>query len=348
MTSSRSPSALPVLLLPLVVLLSAVPRLPAAPPADATEDQRFTEPLDVEPRPISTDANVRYDYDIVYVRARRAGDEVHKRYYTDIATPVYLEPGADLMLLRPDGSEDLLVEGGEGAVTDPMVSFDGEWVYYTLIHTLEGANAWQPPVRGADIFKMHLPSRRTVRLTDQRFTPNTGAADWSSDSRAAPEAIEGKYAGPGGELVRAEPLSDEDRFTLVRWIDLGCPIDLDREPPRPGGRGYGWMCDDNRPVLTLTTPRPGAIEPFSRILIGMYDDGTGLDSTSFEVKADFPAAGAAPGENIAPRFAPLSEGVWELKLPEPIASLEKGKLVVSVRDRQGNVSRIERTFSVGR
>jgi hypothetical protein len=26
---------------------------------------------------------VRYDYDIVYVRAKRAGDKVHKRYYTD-------------------------------------------------------------------------------------------------------------------------------------------------------------------------------------------------------------------------------------------------------------------------
>jgi hypothetical protein len=33
-------------------------------------------------------------------------------------------------------------------------------------------------------------------------------------------------------------------------------------------------------------------------------------------------------------------------LKEPIAALEKGKLTVSVKDRQGNTSRIERTFSV--
>jgi hypothetical protein len=42
-----------------------------------------------------------------------------------------MEPGADLMLLHPDGSEELLVEGGDGSITDPMVSFDGQWVYYT-------------------------------------------------------------------------------------------------------------------------------------------------------------------------------------------------------------------------
>ena len=36
------------------------------------------------------------------------------------------------MLLHPDGSEELLVPGGDGAVTDPFVSFDGEWVYYSF------------------------------------------------------------------------------------------------------------------------------------------------------------------------------------------------------------------------
>jgi hypothetical protein len=157
----------------------------AAPPHQ--EEPLFTKPLDVHPPHISTDKSVKYDYDIVYVRARRAGDKVHKRYYTDIATPVTLEPGADLMLLHPDGREELLVEGGAGAVTDPMVSFDGAWVYYTYIHTLQGAGPWQPPLRGADIYKIHVPSRRIVRLTNQQFTPNTGAADWSADCRTPDE-----------------------------------------------------------------------------------------------------------------------------------------------------------------
>src|ERR1051325_802320 len=67
---------------------------------------------DNRPR-ISTDKSVRYDYDIVYVRAPRAGDKVHKRFYTDFSQPVTMEPGADLMLLHPDGSEEQLVAGGD-------------------------------------------------------------------------------------------------------------------------------------------------------------------------------------------------------------------------------------------
>jgi hypothetical protein len=149
--------------------------------------QHARQTLNVQPPHISTDTSVAYDYDIVYVRARRAGDEVHKRFYTDIAAPVFLEPGADLMLLRPGGAEELLVEGGEGAVTDPVVSLDAEWVYYTYIPTLEGAGQWQPPRRGADIFKMHLKTREVVQLTGQDFTPNTGAADWSADCRKPEE-----------------------------------------------------------------------------------------------------------------------------------------------------------------
>jgi hypothetical protein len=108
---------------------------------------------------------------------------VHRRFYTDIAAPLFLEAGADLMLLHPDGSEELLVAGGKGSVTDPVVSLDGQWVFYALIHDLEGAGQWQPPRRGSDIFRIHVASRRIEQLTTQAFTPNTGAASWSKDAR---------------------------------------------------------------------------------------------------------------------------------------------------------------------
>src|SRR6266478_1370592 len=76
------------------------------------EEPLFTKVLNIEPRPIAADPSVKHDYDIVYVRARRAGAQVHKRFYTDFSQPVTMEPGADLMLLHPDGSEEELVEGG--------------------------------------------------------------------------------------------------------------------------------------------------------------------------------------------------------------------------------------------
>ena len=43
-----------------------------------------------------------------------------------------------------------------------------------------------------------------------------------------------------------------------------------------------------------------------------------------------------------------AQGVWEWKLSKPVAELKRGKLTVVVRDRQGNETRIERTFGVGK
>jgi hypothetical protein len=179
--------------------------------AAAQENEGSVGTFDVTPKPIAGDKSVAYDYDIVYVRARRAGDKVHKRFYTDIAAPVTLEPGADLMLLRPDASEEVLVAAGDdSSVTDPYVSFDGQWVYYTLIHSLKGAGQFSMPRKGADIYKIHLPTRRIVRLTNQKFTPNTGAADWAKDHRTPEEGKThldygvlnfGACPLPGGRIV---------------------------------------------------------------------------------------------------------------------------------------------------
>ena len=143
----------------------------------------YLDPINVKIPHVSTDKSVKIDYDIVYVRAKRAGDEIHKRYYTDFSQPVTMEPEADLMLLHPDGSEEILVKGGDGSVTDPFVSFDGQWVYYSHIHYLKKRSQWNPPAQGADIYKIHLKSRKIVQLTNQRFDPNRGAANWSSDFR---------------------------------------------------------------------------------------------------------------------------------------------------------------------
>lgn len=149
----------------------------------AEDEPLFRETLDVSVPHVSTDSSIKLDYDIVYVRADRAGDKVHKRFYTDFSQPVTMEPGADLMLLHPDGSEEVLVDGGKGSVTDPVISFDGEWVYYSYLYDLEKHNQWSPSRAGADIFKLHLKTRKIIKLTDQTFTPNTGAANWSSDFR---------------------------------------------------------------------------------------------------------------------------------------------------------------------
>jgi hypothetical protein len=160
------------------------------------------------------------------------------------------------------------------------------------------------------------------------------------------EAVAGTYAAPDGRKIKVEPLTDEDRRTIARWIDLGCPIDLDYDAQNPEARRSGWMCDDNRPVLTLNRPVAGVNAPLSRIRLGMHDYESGLDPATFKVTADVAIDGAAPGTNLASKFVEVAQGVWELKLSTPLESLASGRLSVEVKDRQGNTSRIERLFSI--
>jgi hypothetical protein len=155
------------------------------------------------------------------------------------------------------------------------------------------------------------------------------AGDFTGSIMPPPEAVK---AG------KVKPLSDEDRRTLVRWIDLGCPVDKTTD---------GWFFDDQRPTLTLTYPQAGNNSRLDRLVVGMHDYGSGLDAASFSVKADFAIDGAKPGDELAGRFTEKGDGVREWKLAAPLGALKRGTLTVAVKDRQGNVTRIERMFSVG-
>src|SRR3954464_8667244 len=88
----------PLMLRPFRLALLPAVLLAASAPA-AEKEPTFPGKLNVFVPHIATDKTVKYDYDIVYVRARRAGDKVHKRFYTDIATPGTQQSGAGLMLL---------------------------------------------------------------------------------------------------------------------------------------------------------------------------------------------------------------------------------------------------------
>ena len=99
-------------------------------------------------------------------------------------------------------------------------------------------------------------------------------------------------------------------------------------------------------MLTITLPVAGANPPLDRILIGAHDYCTGLDAESFTVTADFVVNGVAAGENLAPQCKPLSQGVSELKLLEPVKELSRATIVVSVKDKQSNLTSIKRAFTV--
>jgi hypothetical protein len=158
--------------------------------------------------------------------------------------------------------------------------------------------------------------------------------DYTGSPMPPPEAV------AAGQVA---PLTDEDRRTILRWIDLGCPIDLDFDPKRPERRGRGWTLDENRPVVTLTVPPPASGSPADRVLIGLYDYYSGLDLETLTVTANFPVDGTSAGHNLAAKLRRAAPGVWELPLVRPPPA--GGRLVVTVKDRQGNLARLERTLS---
>src|SRR5438045_3743809 len=130
----KSTNALPVVAM-LVVAIS-FPVAAAARDPQESADQPPQRALRVDPPPIATDKTVAYDYDIVYVRAPRVvrgpdGKDHQAEVWPDAGGPGTLRAPTDLMLLHPDGTEDLLVAGGDGAIADPYVSFDARSVYYT-------------------------------------------------------------------------------------------------------------------------------------------------------------------------------------------------------------------------
>ena len=150
-------------------------------------------------------------YDIVYVRAPRYGDEV-RAVMPEVKDPIRVEPGTDLVLLHPDGTEEVLVEGELGAVLDPAVSFDGKTIYYAKVHDQTDLHSFKDAARsGADLFKIDLETRVITQLTFQEWTPSTGAADWSTDPLQASAPGKqtlgygvynlGPYPLPGGKLI---------------------------------------------------------------------------------------------------------------------------------------------------
>ena len=94
--------------------------------------------------------------------------------WAEVGDPRTMDPGADLMLLHPDGSEEVLVPVQPTASRSPTRSSRS-----TASGSTTPSFTTPSTTRAADIYKVHVATRKIVRLTEQAFTPNTGAADWS-------------------------------------------------------------------------------------------------------------------------------------------------------------------------
>ena len=151
----------------------------------------------------------------------------------------------------------------------------------------------------------------------------------------------GTLMPPPGSGV--QPLSEDEKITLARWVDLGCPIDTAQ---LTGDDGYGWFLDDLRPTVAVTLPRPGFDPaPVTRMLFGLADADSGVDLATLAVTANFPVAGRPPGAQLADLAVAVDDGVWAIDLGAPLPPLVGAHVKVEVKDVQGNVTRVDREFS---
>ena len=157
-----------LLVIPAILVVGSGFAAPGAPP----DKKLYLDPINIEPPPIADDDTVKYDYDIVYVRAPRPSGKRHRAGprsatrapWSPAPTSCSCTPTARRKCSSPSSRHE--------SIADPFVSFDGQWVYFAKMH--DALNH-----KGSDIYKVHVPTRKIIQLTEQTFTPNTGAADWS-------------------------------------------------------------------------------------------------------------------------------------------------------------------------
>ncbi len=138
-------------------------------------------------------------------------------------------------------------------------------------------------------------------------------------------------------------LTENEKMTFARWIDLGCQVDS----PDPLLKTAGVFADDTKPVLTCLRRVSGtSATPLSQMRVGLYDNYSGLDHQSLSVKANFVVNGKAAGSELAADFRETGNLVWTINMTPAITTLAAGKLTVRVKDLAGNASVVERTFSV--
>lgn len=199
-------------------------------------------------------------YDLVYVRAPYFGPDFNpglprdgNSSWPDTIAPLEPDAGAQLMLLRSNGTRELLfpltahralidTPAGSplsvGSVSDPTISFDARYVVFTWYHDLspgtrntQRGSTFGLSSFGADLYKLDLQTRVLQRLTHQEFTPNTGnGADFSGWNPAAGQTTPGSNHprmgvfntgpsfAPGGRIVFT---STRNGFAPPRLLDEG-------------------------------------------------------------------------------------------------------------------------------
>jgi hypothetical protein len=140
-------------------------------------------------------------------------------------------------------------------------------------------------------------------------------------------------------LATLRGLTWDEKLTLVRWVDLGAPINL--------ANSWGWFEDDLRPTLwvspTLAQARSG---PVNKVTVGAYDLESGLAANTLTVAFNIVIGGRPAGTNLAAGLHPGNGGVLDVPLPAPVDLVAtQAVLTVKIQDTAGHVTEVTRTFA---
>jgi hypothetical protein len=148
-------------------------------------------------------------------------------------------------------------------------------------------------------------------------------------------------AHPAG--VGVPGMTNEERLTLTRWIDLGAPIDLSARGASP----WGFLEDDLRPTLVV---RPSVVRARQAGLVDIleiaaFDVESGVVPTSLTVTCNLRLGSFAPGSNLAAGRRLDPEGsILRLVLPRRVRMTEGAVFTISVRDAAGHTTKTVRAY----
>ncbi len=114
-----------------------------------------------------TPAQVGINYDLVAVKMPMPPDPIDTDFQDAFNNSVFIGAGAELVLIHPDGSEEVLFSAGpQASVVDPSVSYDGRTVYFSLFEDPRNRNPQRLlSLRPAHIWKINVATRRATQLT---------------------------------------------------------------------------------------------------------------------------------------------------------------------------------------
>lgn len=184
-------------------------------------------------------------YATLFLSSPRPGGDTARSKIPDADNPMSFEPGTDLRLL-PAGATTpaILVDTHNiGAVLTPLVSFDGQYLFYSFCPDLSpaGVNRFRDhlPYAGCDIYRKHLATGVITPITTQAlWHPSEGITTWSTrPDRADPPGT--AYLGYG--IISSGPveLPNGDVFFTSNLNGF----DIIKGFARPSTQGYIWHKD---------------------------------------------------------------------------------------------------------